>query len=163
MTGYSTAPPSAVPALDQPHYGIGPIAAVARFYRKYATFSGRASRSEYWWIALVFFVVYLVLGLATFGAGLATGRERFDGTTEPGIGALPFALLLVVISLASIVPNIALAVRRLHDCNFSGLLYLITFVPYLGGLALVVLAALPSNPLGARYDAGQNGAYPAAS
>jgi uncharacterized membrane protein YhaH (DUF805 family) len=154
MTDYSAATPTpAGPRLDEPHYGIGPVAAIGRFFRKYATFSGRASRSEYWWVALVFFVLYLVLGIAAFGAGIATGRERFDGTVEPGIGLLPFALLLVLLSLASIVPNIALSVRRLHDANFSGLLYLITFVPYLGSFALIVFAALPSNPLGERYDA----------
>jgi hypothetical protein len=56
--------------------------------------------------------------------------------------------------LAQIVPGIALAVRRLHDANLSGLLYLLVLVPSVGGLIVLVLHLLPSNPAGRRYDAG---------
>lgn len=35
--------------MNRPHYGVGPFGAVGRYFGKYATFSGRASRSEYWW------------------------------------------------------------------------------------------------------------------
>ncbi len=49
------------PALDMPHYGIGFIDAIKRGFKKYATFSGRAGRSEYWWWALFTFIVSVVL------------------------------------------------------------------------------------------------------
>src|SRR5215207_11740727 len=62
----------ASPPLDLPHYGIGFVDAVKRGFRKYATFKGRASRSEYWWWTLFTFVVYLVLGLLTFAVGMGT-------------------------------------------------------------------------------------------
>ena len=59
-------------------------------------------------------------------------------------GMIPF--------LGLVVPSIAITVRRLHDGGFSGLLYLINFVPYIGSLAILVLTILPSKPEGARYD-----------
>jgi hypothetical protein len=51
-TGTGQAPP---PPLDLPHYGIGFVDAVKRGFKKYATFKGRASRSEYWWWTLFTF------------------------------------------------------------------------------------------------------------
>ena len=161
MTDYSLPSKPAQHPLDQPYVGVGPITAVKRFYQNYARFSGRASRSEYWWFTLVYLVVLGVLGVLAGVIGVSTGTRDAYGEVQPGIGFLPFALLLLLITLANLVPSIALTVRRLHDANFSGLLYLINFVPYLGSLVLVVLNIFPSNPLGARFDApGSGGQYP---
>lgn len=136
--------------LDQPLYGAGFGEAIKRFFTKYARFSGRASRSEYWWwmlcnaiIVTVLYVLVLVLGLA--GADPQTG--------EPGMAMAIPALLLVLYGLAIIVPTIALTVRRLHDANFSGLLYLLVLVPGIGGLVILVLTLMPSVPEAARFDA----------
>ena len=59
----------------RPYYGIGFVDAVKRGFKKYATFTGRASRSEYWWWALFTFTGYLVLGLLAFALGTATSRD----------------------------------------------------------------------------------------
>ena len=56
----STGSVTGVP-LDQPHRGITLVGAVKRFVRKYATFEGRASRSEFWWVMLVLAIVVLLL------------------------------------------------------------------------------------------------------
>ena len=157
MTDYSLPSKSAQHPLDQPYPGVGPITAVKRFYQNYARFSGRASRSEYWWFTLVYFVVVSVILGVGFALGMATGTTDYTGEVQPGPAFLPFALLFLLLALANIVPSIALTVRRLHDANFSGLLYLINFFPYLGGFALVVLNIFPSNPLGARFDAPGSG------
>jgi len=162
MTDYNSPSKSTQHPLDLPYLGAGPITAVKRFYQNYAKFSGRASRSEYWWFTLVYFIaIGLILGIGiTLGA--ATGTTDSAGELQPGPAFLPFALLFLLLALANIVPSIALTVRRLHDANFSGLLYLINFVPYLGSLVLTVLNIFPSNPLGARFDApGAGGQYPA--
>jgi uncharacterized membrane protein YhaH (DUF805 family) len=142
------------PPLDQPLHGASLPQAVSRFFRKYATFSGRASRSEYWWVYLFIILVSLVgaIGLGVLGNATQTPADRAAG--QPGAGSLIFGVPLIIFWLAIIVPAIALHVRRLHDVNFSGLLYLITFVPYLGSLVLLIFALLPSNPAGARFDAG---------
>jgi len=144
--------PGLVHPLDLPVPGAGPIRAVSRFYLNYATFSGRASRSEYWWAIAALAVGTGVLTGAGVALGVATGETTLRGEFIPGGGMIPFLVLSGLLTLASIVPGIAVGVRRLHDANFTGLLYLITLVPYVGSFALLVLLALPSKPEGARFD-----------
>lgn len=140
------------PPLWAPYYGATLPVAVQRFFKKYATFSGRASRSEYWWWALVAFAVGVVLNIITSVAGAAGSTVTADGTPVPGPGALVGSILLIIWGLAVIVPSFALLVRRLHDANLSGWLALLILVPFLGALALIVMAILPSNPAGQRFD-----------
>src|SRR5215218_7058718 len=99
-------------------------------FKKYATFTGRASRSEYWWWTLFTFVIYLVLGLVTFAVGMATSR---DGGRTPGLLAMPLLILFTVIFLGILLPTLAVTVRRLHDGGYSGLVALLFLLPYLGG------------------------------
>jgi uncharacterized membrane protein YhaH (DUF805 family) len=142
-----SAPPP--PPLELPHYGIGFVDAVKRAFKKYATFTGRASRSEYWWWTLFTFIAYLVLGLLTYVVGITTSR---DGGRTPGLLAVPLIILFAVFALGIIVPTLALTVRRLHDAGYSGLLALLFLVPYVGGLIIMIFALLPSSPAGAKYD-----------
>jgi uncharacterized membrane protein YhaH (DUF805 family) len=137
------------PPLDLPHYGIGFVDAVKRGFKKYATFTGRASRSEYWWWTLFTFVIYLVLGLVTFAVGMATSR---DGGRTPGLLAMPLLILFTVFFLGILLPTLAVTVRRLHDGGYSGLVALLFLLPYLGGLTIMIFALLPSSPAGAKYD-----------
>lgn len=139
--GYQNAP---VRAGSQPGVPVGFVDAVKRFYAKYAQFSGRASRSEYWWVALYLGAIYLVLSLL-----MSAGTDQFGGLS--GFGTLMMGLL-VIFALAHIVPTIALGVRRLHDVNMSGWFYLLSLIPYVGGLILVVFMVLPPKPEGARFD-----------
>jgi uncharacterized membrane protein YhaH (DUF805 family) len=141
--------PAPPPPLELPHYGIGFVAAVKRGFKKYATFTGRASRSEYWWWTLFTFVAYLVLGLLTYVVGITTSR---DGGRTPGLLAVPLIILFAVFALGIIVPTLALTVRRLHDAGYSGLLALLLLVPYVGGLIIMIFALMPSSPAGAKYD-----------
>jgi len=130
------------PPLWAPYYGAPFPAAVKRFFKKYATFSGRASRSEFWWWALVSFAVSIVLNIISGPATTA------DGTPNFGVGSI----LALIWGLATIVPSLALVVRRLHDGGFSGLLALLLLVPFIGALAVLVLTILPSKPEGQKYD-----------
>jgi uncharacterized membrane protein YhaH (DUF805 family) len=140
--------------LDQPAYGIGPVEAVQRFFRKYAVFSGRASRSEYWWVALALFLVYLVLGAIAGVVGASTATVNAAGKSEPGVAFIVPLMILFIIGLVALVPGIAVTVRRLHDANFSGFLYFLNAIPYVGGFVVFILTLMPSNPLGRRYDEG---------
>ncbi|MDD5359641.1 MAG: DUF805 domain-containing protein [Sulfurovaceae bacterium] len=101
--------------------------------QKYADFNGRASRSEYWWFALLQFLIFLVLSFIT------GGLINYETGEMNGLGAVIFVLAI----LALIVPAIAVSVRRLHDTDKSGWWYLISLVPYVGGLVLLVLMVLP--------------------
>jgi uncharacterized membrane protein YhaH (DUF805 family) len=170
--------------LSQPLYGATLGQAVSRFFRKYATFTGRASRSEYWWMALALFLITLVpsalltIGLVSgmthhFGnletvtAGTA-GSQEVIGASGPGILSDPTAALLIplgagllgLIWLATLVPNLALSWRRLHDAGLAGPWYFLTLIAGVGGLFLLVLMLQPSKPEGRRFDAPE--AAPAA-
>ncbi|WP_430298139.1 DUF805 domain-containing protein [Sinomonas sp. B1-1] len=128
----------AVPPLELPYYGAPPVEAVKRVFQKYAVFSGRASRSEYWWWFLASALASAVLN--SIGPTVVNGQP----TGTSGLGGLWF--------LATVVPGLAVAARRLHDVNLSGWLLLLALVPVLGWIALVVMLAQPENPRGQRFD-----------
>lgn len=140
------------PPLWAPYYGAPFPAAVKRFFAKYATFSGRASRSEYWWWTLVASVVSVVLNLLTLVLGADGATVGPDGTSIPGPGATIGLILIFVWLVAVLVPSLALTVRRLHDVNFSGWMLLLGLVPFVGGIILLVFTILASKPEGQRFD-----------
>lgn len=139
----------ALDSLDLPRYGATVGEAVKRFFKKYVTFDGRASRSEYWWVMLLNAVVSVVC-IALMAAG---GASIFDATsTEMPDAAVPGLLLLLTYGLVTMIPNWALGMRRFHDCNLSGGLYFLCWVPYVGWPVVLILALMRSNPEGARFD-----------
>jgi uncharacterized membrane protein YhaH (DUF805 family) len=113
--------------------------------KNYATFSGRATRSEYWWFILFYSLCMIVLFIPVIlpPALTADGEEPSRGLTALGLVGL---LLFFGFFLATVVPSIAVTVRRLHDAGFSGWMYLLGFIPYVGGFIILVLACLGSKP-----------------
>jgi uncharacterized membrane protein YhaH (DUF805 family) len=85
----------------------------------YVTFSGRASRSEFWLFLLFSFLAAIVIGV-------------IDGI----LGSYP--LLYSLFALANFLPSLALSVRRLHDVNKSGWFYLLFLIPLVGAIILLV-------------------------
>nr|WP_233614076.1 DUF805 domain-containing protein [Leucobacter edaphi] len=156
--------------LTRPLYGATFSQAVKRFFKSFAKFSGRASRSEYWWVALFTFLISLIpltlyfggaIILASTSASASSGYSGYDGTMSPatapanGLGVTFFVLggiLLLIVSLGLLVPNLAITWRRLHDANFAGPFYFIALIPYVGGLVVLVFTILGSNPAGRRFD-----------
>ncbi|MDR6413687.1 DUF805 domain-containing protein [Pseudarthrobacter sulfonivorans] len=136
--------------LWAPYYGASFPIAAKRFFKKYATFSGRASRSEYWWWMLAAVAVSIVLNTIV-GLGTTAATSLGDAPTYGPVAIFGY-ILLVIWGLATLVPSLALTVRRLHDGNFSGWLLLLVLVPFLGALAVLVFTILPSNPAGQRFD-----------
>ena len=115
--------------------------AVKSFWSNYATFKGRSRRSEYWWIQL--FLVITNLAVAAIDLVLMNGDiDRFVANGGGGIVGLVWILV-------TIVPALAVLVRRLHDTGKSGWWALIGFVPLVGGIVLLVFTVLDS-------DAGEN-------
>jgi uncharacterized membrane protein YhaH (DUF805 family) len=131
---------------------LTPQAALKSVFDNYATLAGRAPRSEFWWFALfqaVLFTVVVLLG------GLGSGI----GTPEPGEMPVPMGIaigVVILLSLGLAIPNITVYVRRLHDGDFSGWLYFLACIPYVGVLVVLIFALLPSQPAGARFDAVEN-------
>ncbi len=66
------------------------------------------------------------------------------GLTDPASGAITggFTIVLALLGLVFLIPNIAVAVRRFHDQDKSGWFYLLNFIPYLGGLIVLVFMCL---------------------
>ncbi|MET9319658.1 DUF805 domain-containing protein [Streptomyces sp. NPDC003038] len=90
--------------------------------KKYADFSGRARRQEFWMFFLCNLAVTVVL--AIIDAALGTGF-----------------LIVGLYGLATFIPNLALAVRRLHDQGKSGWWYFVSLVPFVGFIWILVLMA----------------------
>lgn len=100
--------------------------AVRTCLSKYVTFSGRASRSEFWWFMLFIFLANIVLGVVD--------RTLFGRTVEGDV----VSILGGLFSLAIFLPSLAAGVRRLHDVDKSGWWYLLILIPLLGALILIV-------------------------
>ncbi|MCY0904590.1 DUF805 domain-containing protein [Arthrobacter sp. H14-L1] len=126
--------------------------AVSKTWRQNIVFSGRASRSEYWWWALVSAVIVLVLEIIGAIAGGAGATVAADGTSIPGPGFGVVAAIIGLWGLATIIPGLALLSSRLHDGNFSAWFILLGLVPFVGAIALWVMALMPSSPQGQRFD-----------
>lgn len=101
--------------------------------RRYAEFSGRSRRMEYWMFGLFIFLVYAAFGmlLIVLGAGAFTSMGvSGSGATVFGGGAMIVGGLCAIFGLAVIVPSIAVAIRRLHDTDRSGWLILAPLAGY---------------------------------
>lgn len=91
---------------------------------KYADFSGRASRKEFWLFNLCYFLVMFVLSMIFFLIMFSAGGDN----GAAGLFLALLGLLIGVLYLAMLVPSFALSVRRLHDAGLSGWLVLLLFV-----------------------------------
>lgn len=95
-------------------------AVVKAIQQNYCNFSGRASRSEFWWFYLFCIVIGWVINLVFMSS--ETANYIVSG----------------VFSLALLLPNLGLAVRRLHDIGKSGWLLFLAFIPVVGIIILIV-------------------------
>lgn len=126
-----------VPASTAGGEPIGFGKAIKLFFKNYAKFKGRATRAEYWYIFLFNILVSLVPGILS---GVATAIESE-------------ALLLIgggisgLYALVTLIPGLALSVRRLHDTNHSGWLLLLPYLPMLVNLIFYV-TGLPASDFG---------------
>ena len=112
------------------------MTAVRTCFSKYATFSGRARRPEFWWFTLFNFIAQAVLNLID-GMFFGFGHGFFDVPPTQPLGAL--------YSLAVLLPSIAVAVRRLHDTGKSGWWVLIWLIPLIGWILLIWWLATPGD------------------
>jgi uncharacterized membrane protein YhaH (DUF805 family) len=130
---------------DRPLYGATMGQAFTRFWKKYAVFTGRSSRSEFWWMALI--------GLIAEIAFTALDLVIADGNLPPALALLgPGGIISLICGLIALVPTVALQTRRLHDTNRSGWWQLLVLIPLVGAIILLVLLVSASDPAGSSYD-----------
>ena len=115
--------------------------AVVSVFSKYETFSGRATRSEYWFFYL--FNVIMCLGLVAVCAIIGA---IFKGAAGAVGGYTVGAILYWIYALAAFIPNLAVSVRRLHDTGRSGANLFWMFLPIIGTILLLVYFVTGSNP-----------------
>jgi uncharacterized membrane protein YhaH (DUF805 family) len=94
-------------------------------FKKYADFSGRARRQEYWMFILIYMIIYIVLAV-------------LDET----VGTMVLGLVFILVTL---IPSISIATRRLHDTGRSGWWQLIALIPLIGAIVLIVFLAQDSH------------------
>lgn len=118
--------------------------AITLFFKNYAVFNGRASRSEFWWAIVFMWLVNVVLN----GIGRITAGS--DGTSTLGL------VTSGVWSLAILVPELAICWRRLHDTGRSGGWFFINLIPLVGQIIFIVFTASASRPdAWQKYDNGK--------
>ncbi|NKE04767.1 DUF805 domain-containing protein [Mesobacillus selenatarsenatis] len=104
--------------------------------KNYANFKGRARRKEYWLFNLFHILIMGTLYLA--GSAMES--------------LLLFVVILIYYFL-TLIPYLSVTVRRLHDIGYSGWMYLVNFIPLVGGIILLVFTCLDSDANENKYGA----------
>ena len=118
-------------------FGGAPVNYYSKAFRQYATFSGRARRTEFWMFTLVNLAVASVGGTLFLMSALLD-YFVFD---NPAVSIVVWSVF-AVFALVTLLPSLAVTVRRLHDTDRSGWFILLGFVPLVGEIILVVLLVM---------------------
>jgi uncharacterized membrane protein YhaH (DUF805 family) len=125
------AQPGYAPPGGSPSGADGFQGAIRTCLAKFATFDGRARRPEYWWFVLFVILAQIVLGM-------------IDGAIWGALfGMWGMSPLSWLFGIATILPGLAVSVRRLHDTDKSAWWLLIVLVPVVGPVVLLVFMCLP--------------------
>lgn len=153
----------------RPHVGVG--GAFSRWAKNLVHFSGRASRSEFWWVYGGFMIISGILSsiFGVFTAGIATKMEAAqrayensaqttenynklnDYNTELASQMLIWMLLIGLFSFVLLLLMLSLYWRRLQDAGFHGAISLLVLTGF-GAIVPFVMAFFPSSPKGCKYD-----------
>ncbi len=106
-------------------------------WKKFAVFSGRARRKEYWMFILIDIIVAAILSIIDGAAGVS--------------------LLVPIYGLAVLIPSLAILSRRLHDTGRSAWWILICLVPFIGQIVLIIFAIFDSQPGQNKYGPNPKG------
>lgn len=130
----------------KPSYqGVSMLEAIKLFFKNYANFRGRSSRSEYWWVYLaqqiVFFPLCMVFQVLEYMV-----KDGYGITIGFAIIMACVGLFMFMLAMALLVPVLALVCRRLHDIGKSGWWQLLGLIPCIGGIILLIWAIKESDP-----------------
>jgi len=123
---------AALPALSNPLVSYWKLVVLER----YAQFTGRSRRAEFWWFALANVVISVVLNILVSIASI-------------------FVVLSIIYWLGTLIPGLAVGIRRLHDTDKSGWWILIALVPLVGAIVLIVFFATDGKPESNQYGVSE--------
>jgi uncharacterized membrane protein YhaH (DUF805 family) len=111
-------------------------------FNRYADFSGRSARTEYWLFQLLNFIVWMIaIGVLFSGLDFSLGLEEALAAAVGGASFIVGVTIIVFWLLVGLVPGLAVTVRRLHDRNMSGWWYpgltLLGMLPFVGWVASI--------------------------
>ena len=107
-------------------------------FSKYADFSGRATRSEYWYFYLFNFLMVMVYYIALFAMLVSGSRD------SSAVGYL--SVMIIIYALVMTIPSLAVTVRRLHDTGHSGWWIFLNLIPVIGSIVLFIWLITDSDP-----------------
>ncbi len=131
-----------MPHVARPANMMSFMDATKSCFQQYVGFSGRASRSEYWFFYLSFVV-------AAIGMSVLTIVSAFVLDALMGL----MGMLTMVAYLAFFLPMLSVTVRRLHDLGKSGWMFLVVLIPIVGGILLLVWFVSDGQPHDNAYGA----------
>lgn len=112
---------------------------ISRCFSKYCTFTGRASRSEYWWWILFTAIIGLLFGIPS-------GLQSIHESSPSGLPVISY-----IVSAVLFLPSLGVLFRRLHDTGKSGWWWLIGFIPVVGTIILIIFCCQPSQTFPNQY------------
>lgn len=110
-------------------------------YFKYAQFSGRSDRKEFWYFILFYIVAYSILAIVdgmVFGGYVAMTRDSFSASSSGPLQA--------IFALGSFIPMLAVTFRRLHDINKTAWWIFLGLIPLVGTIILIIWCARKGDP-----------------
>ena len=113
------------------------IKAYKNFFKGFLDFTGRSTRSDFWWVWLMNSILFLPLYIFWFQKAL-----KDAGGTDPILGVAIISIYMIL-AIVLFIPSLAVKVRRLRDAGIHWAFIFLYFVP-MGGLALLVLLAMPT-------------------
>lgn len=117
------------------------IEAYKKFWKGYVDFEGRSTRSDYWFVVLANFLLIMALYIAAIIFAVA-GRNQ-PGSL-PNIIAYIFLILIILYAFATILPSLAIQVRRLRDAGYHWAFIFFRFAVGIGGIVLLILFCQPT-------------------
>lgn len=119
------------------------IEAYKKFWKNYVNFSGVSSISDFWYVTLMNFLIVIGVFVVSFLFLFITGIKE-EITMVQSVFLFIIILALAIYFLASIIPGIAIRIRRLRDGGFHWGLIFLSLIPSIGGIIMLVLLLMPT-------------------
>lgn len=108
---------------------------------RYADFSGRSTRPEFWWFQLAYFALFIAINFITFIL-----VDTLPGMLASTVSLIVVAIVFLVLVFGLLLPQLSITVRRLHDTGKSGWYMLFSIIPYLGTIIVIILCCQATEP-----------------